>query len=262
MFPEIFYKDYFNALKNYKVWQLLGWLDIFKRYRRSKLGQLWIVISTFVVVGSMSFIFSNLFNSNYFIFLVYLINNLCLWNFFKETIEDSSLIFIDNKSFLFNQKWNHLVMIFRLLARNVIIFAHNLILIIPINIFFNENITLIGLLTFIFHFILILPFFISLSLIIAIVSTRFRDFRVLITNIMQLIFFLTPVIYQKISFEKYNWIFDFNIFAILLEFITNPLNNINTSLQLYFIIMVINIIITYVSSLIYEKKYKRINYWI
>jgi len=189
MYPEIFFKNYLHAIKSYKVWQLLGWLDIFKRYRRSKLGQIWIVISTFVIVGSISFIFSNLFNSNYFIFLVYIVNNLCLWNFFREVIEDSSMIFIDNKFFLFNEKWNHLVLIFRLIARNVIIFAHNLILIIPINILFNENITLIGLLIYILNFILILPFFISLSLIIAIVSTRFRDFRILITNIMQLIFF-------------------------------------------------------------------------
>jgi ABC-type polysaccharide/polyol phosphate export permease len=71
MFAAIFYKNYLDALKSLKIWSILGWLDIYKRYRRSRLGQIWIVISTLVLVGSISFIFSTLFKSNYFSFLVY-----------------------------------------------------------------------------------------------------------------------------------------------------------------------------------------------
>jgi ABC-type polysaccharide/polyol phosphate export permease len=99
MFAAIFYKNYLDALKSLKIWSILGWLDIYKRYRRSRLGQIWIVISTLVLVGSISFIFSTLFKSNYFSFLVYIVNNLCLWIFFREIVEDSSLIFIENESF-------------------------------------------------------------------------------------------------------------------------------------------------------------------
>lgn len=262
MFAAIFYKNYLNALKSLKVWSLLGWLDIYKRYRRSKLGQIWIVISTLVLVGSISFIFSTLFKSNYFFFLVYVVNNLCLWVFFREIVEDSSLIFIENKFFLFNEKWNHLIMIFRLIARNAIIYMHNLILIIPINIIFNDNFTLLGLAQYILNFFIILPFFINISLIIAIVSTRFRDFRIIINNLMQLIFFLTPVIYQKINFEKYNWLFELNIFAFLLEFVNNPINNIDVTFANYVTVVIILAITTFISSIIYANKYKRINYWL
>ena len=51
MFAAIFYKNYLDALKSLKIWSILGWLDIYKRYRRSRLGQIWIVISTLVLVG-------------------------------------------------------------------------------------------------------------------------------------------------------------------------------------------------------------------
>ena len=79
---------------------------------------------------------------------------------------------------------------------------------------------------------------------------------------MQLIFFLTPVIYQKVNFEKYDWLFELNIFAFLLEFVNNPINNINVSFINYVTVVIILAITTFISSIIYAKKYKRINYWL
>lgn len=258
----MYFLDLLDSFRSYKKWAFLSYYDIFKRYRRSKLGQIWIVFSTAILTISISFIYSKLLKLNFTDYLIILTQNLCLWYFIKDTIQESLCIFYQNKVLLLNERWNHLIMILRVLSRNIIIYAHNFMLILLVNIFFNSNFSFFGFLIFILNLILIMPFMFSICLIGSIVVTRFRDVELMIANVLQLLFFVTPILYAKTFLGSYNWIADYNIFAIIIHFVNGPLSLDFPNLNIYLIIIISTIIIGAVSAYIYNLKRIRINYWL
>ena len=258
----MYFSDLLDCFYSYKKWLYLSYYDIYKRYRRSKLGQIWIVLSTAVLTVSISLIYSKLLKLNFIDYLIFLVQNLCLWIFIRETIQDSLNVFYQNKIFLLNEKWNHLVMIFRVLSRNIIIYGHNFIIIIILNIFFSKDFSSLGLLIFLLNFFLILPFMFSLCLIGSIFVTRFRDLEIIIGNLLQLLFFITPILYKKTFLGSYEWIVDYNIFAIVVNFVNGPLYLEFPNFSTYVTIFVISAIFISSSVILYNFKKKRINYWL
>ena len=258
----MYFSDLLDSFYSYKKWLYLSYYDIYKRYRRSKLGQIWIVLSTIILTASISLIYSNLFKLNFLDYLVFLIQNFCLWVFIRDTIQDSLNVFYQNKIFLLNEKWNHLVMIFRVLSRNIIIYGHNFIIIIILNIFFSEDFSTLGLLIFLLNFILIIPMMFSFCLIGSIFVTRFRDLELIIANFLQLLFFITPILYKKTFLGSYQWVVDWNIFAIIINFVNGPLHLEFPNFINYFSIFVISAIFILASVILYNFKKKRINYWL
>jgi len=258
----MYFSDLLDSFCSYKKWLYLSYYDIYKRYRRSKLGQVWIVLSTIVLTLSISLIYSKLFGLNFLDYFIFLVQSLCLWIFIKETIQDSLNVFYQNKIFLLNEKWNHLIMIFRVLLRNIIIYGHNLIIIIILNIFFSKEFSSFGLLIFFLNFFLIIPFLFSVCLIGSIFVTRFRDLEIIISNFLQLLFFITPILYKKTFLGSYDWIVDYNIIAIIMHFVNCPLTLEFPSFVTYVIIFTISAIFITFSAVLYNLKKKRINYWL
>lgn len=258
----MYFLDLLDSFRSYKKWVFLSYYDIYKRYRRSKLGQIWITLSTAIMTICIAFIYSKLLKLNFLDYLIFLIQNLCLWYFIKDTIQDSLCVFYQNKVLLLNERWNHLVMILRVLSRNIIIYAHNFVLILFLNLFYNSNFSFFGFLIFILNLILIMPFMFSISLIGSIVVTRFRDMELMTANVLQLLFFVTPILYVKTFLGSYEWIADYNIFAIILLFVNGPLSLNFPNLNAYLIIIISTIITSVVSVYIYNLKRNRINYWL
>ncbi|MDE2153978.1 MAG: ABC transporter permease, partial [Betaproteobacteria bacterium] len=52
--------DLFASLRSWRLWTLLGWLEIRQRYARSKLGPFWLTISMGVLVGTLGLIYGTL----------------------------------------------------------------------------------------------------------------------------------------------------------------------------------------------------------
>ncbi|CRL44004.1 hypothetical protein SGGMMB4_00856 [Sodalis glossinidius str. 'morsitans'] len=53
--------DLIMALKKPQIWSVLSWFDIKQRYKRSVLGPFWVTLSTGVLVGMLSVLWSTLF---------------------------------------------------------------------------------------------------------------------------------------------------------------------------------------------------------
>ncbi|MBW4048622.1 MAG: ABC transporter permease, partial [Proteobacteria bacterium] len=56
--------DLLASLKSWRLWSLLGWLEIRQRYARSKLGPFWLTISMGVLVASLGVVYGTLFGQN------------------------------------------------------------------------------------------------------------------------------------------------------------------------------------------------------
>lgn len=257
-------KDLKNVLINKRVWMLLSWLDIYKRYRRSYLGQLWIVLSTLILTLSISFIYSSVFKMEFSFYSVYITMNFTLWFFLRDSIAESCTAFVDNKNLLFNEKWNHLTFILRIISKNLIIFFHNFLIIFILNLIFNKNLNFLFFLIYFFNLLFfITPILFNLCLTAAIICTRFRDITLIVINALQIIFFITPILFTKNFLENHAWVMDYNFFAVTLKFVNDCIIYGSTpTLDLYFKIILFFLFTLLINFFLYNKKKQRINYWI
>lgn len=203
-------------------WLYLGYLDIKLRYQRTFLGPWWITFSTYLIIFALSFIWSRVFNLNLNEYFLYFSSGYIYWQFFSGTINESTKIFIEFKGVILQFKLPLSIYFYRLFTRNFIIFLHNFIILILINVFFFDylHVQILGLLIGLILFGFFLFFS---SAIVAIISTRFDDFEQFVPTLLQLTFFASPIIWMPDSIKSEFLLLKYNPIYHILNLVRDPL---------------------------------------
>ncbi len=210
---------------DWPIWFMLGTQDIKLRYRCSAIGPFWLTINMTVTICCMSFLYGHLFRINIVEYLPYLTSGIIGWTFISSLIIEGSNAFIEAESYIKSQDLFTSLFMMRLFLRNVIILVHNLIVLIPILFLCHIGIS--------FNTLLLIPalFIIGINAIIwgtllSMMATRYRDFNQIISSLMQIVFFLTPIIWTpNLLPEQFQWITVLNPFNQFLNLIREPLLN-------------------------------------
>lgn len=257
IFPEI------EAIyTHWVIWFTLASQDIKLRYKRSMLGPLWITLSMGITIYTMGFLYGNLFNVDLAKYFPYLASGLICWTFISVLIIESGEIFIHSEAYIRNQEIFVSLFIMRMIFRNLLVFAHNLLTFIPMILIFKPTIGLKTLLIFPGLFIISLNVF-FLGTVLAIISTRYRDFSQIVKSLVQVVFFLTPVMWMPSALSAKNqWIVQYNPFNQFLNLIRAPL--LNESMSAIGLMMVsVSTVIGFALYCLLLKKYKhRIVFWL
>lgn len=203
---------------------LLGSGDIITRYRRSFFGPLWITVSTGILTLTISVVFGAIFGQPLKNFLPHLTLGIIFWNFFNSTIVESCSAFIESEGIIKQLKIPFMVFIIRGVYRNLLILFHNL-LIFPflcffLDIKFEETILMSAL-----GLIVVLFFLSWICLLLALLCTRYRDLVQVVINLLQISFYLTPIIWMESTVNSQTILkyLLFNPFYHMLEVIRAPL---------------------------------------
>jgi ABC-2 type transport system permease protein len=188
-------RDIREGFQQYRLWGHLGWQDIKQRYRRSIIGPLWITISMAVTVTALGLLYSQLFNQEVSVQLPYLAVGFIVWGFIGDAINSGAEVFISNEGLIKQLPAPISVHILRLLWRQMLFFAHNLIVYVVILFLFPKPLSWIDLVA--------IPAFAVIALnggwviiLVGVVSTRFRDIPPVTQSIVQLSFFMTPIVWN------------------------------------------------------------------
>lgn len=187
-------EDLHEGIGNWRIWYMLGMAEIRQRYRRSTLGPFWLTLSMGVQAMVMGFLMGYLFNHNFGKFLPYLCVSLVLWNFFVNSINEGAMTFISLSSHIMQVKRPLTTYIAQTIWRNAVIFLHTIV------IFFVAALPFQLYPTWEYLYLLAgIPLLVLnvgwITLAAALLSTRFRDVPMMLQNIFNILFWLTPVIY-------------------------------------------------------------------
>jgi len=97
-----------------------------------------------------------------------------VWNLIALIISDGTNTFIEAENFLKQMKLPYSVFVMRIVCRSLIIFLHNIIVIVPLYFFFHIEVTPAILMIFPGMLLLILNAF-FFGIILAIIGARYRD---------------------------------------------------------------------------------------
>lgn len=215
-------RDLLAGLLAWQLWPMLGWNDVRQRYRRSVLGPFWITLSMGILVGSMGIIYSRIFNTETRQYMPYLCLGLTIWGFISLTITESCMAFQESERIIRQIKLPFSVFIFRVVWRNFIVFMHTIVIFVPIALIFGivPRLAAIAVLP---GLLLLFLNAIWVSLILAILSTRFRDVQQIVGNALQVVFFATPIMWNVDVLGRRRIIADINPLFHAMELIREPL---------------------------------------
>jgi ABC-2 type transport system permease protein len=177
------------------LWGYLGWQDIKQRYRRSVLGPLWISISMGVLATGLGVLYAALFQITLHTFLPYVATGLLIWNFISGCILEGSEVFIANEGLIKFLPAPLSLHVYRLVWRQTLFFLHNLVIWVALILIFPQTIS--------WTLVLAVPAFALLmvngfwvAVLAGIIATRFRDIPPIINSVVQLVFYLTPIVWS------------------------------------------------------------------
>ena len=252
--------DFYNGFKKKHVWSNIAKTEIKFKFKRTKLGPLWITIGTAIFIVVLSIITGAFFADDLGVRVPYITTGLIIWSLIFSCINESSGVFSGRVGLIQNIPMEKSILIYVMLSKSIITFSFNFILYIICLIFFKINIGLNSLYFILGFLILVLSLF-FLSSIISILTTRFRDLAPITSSILTVLFFLTPIWWNVEYFPDRAVFAKFNIFYHYLEITRRPLLGEFASLNSWIITLITLIILAVFASILFEKKKNKIAYW-
>ena len=257
-------QDILDGLKAWRIWFMLAYQDIKLRYRRSVLGPFWITLSMAITVYTMGFLYAHLLHTNMQEYYPFLAAGMLSWSLISTVITDLTETFITSDNLLKQIKLPYSLYIHRVASRNVLIFFHNLAVMIPILIIFHESAKVN------FYTLLLIPNMflvyintVTYGMILSMIGARYRDVSQIIKSLIQVAFFVTPVMWNPVVLPaQYQSIMLLNPFYIFVELIRAPLIGSANSWSVMGIALLLTLIGILISYKMFARYRARIIYWI
>lgn len=254
--------DLLDGLRATSVWGMLGWQDIKQRYRRSLLGPLWLTLSTAVMVGALGFVYAAIFKISLRDYFPFLAVGLVVWTLLSNTIIDACQVFIGAEGAIKQIRLPFALHACRMLWRNAIILAHNAIIIVVVVAFFGKPVIAQTVLLAVPGLALIALNLLWVTLFLGTICARYRDVPPIVGSLLQVAFFLTPILWNPALLPGRQRIVDWNPLYHFMEVVRAPLlGQAPTAENWTFVIAVT--LLGWVATFVLFRRYRgRIAYWV
>ena len=215
-------EDLATGLRRWRLPAALARLDIQNRYRGSVLGPFWLTLSTAVMVVGLGLLYSSLFKMALRDYLPFIAVSLIVWTTLSQIVTDACTSLTSAEGIIRQLPLPFSVHVLRCVFRNLLIAAHSLPLIFVV---FLACGTMPGVEVLLllpgFALVAINAFFVALFL--GMLCARFRDIAPIVASVMQLAFFMSPVLWKpELLGAKAVWL-PLNPFYALMETVRGPL---------------------------------------
>ncbi|THD58922.1 ABC transporter permease [Phenylobacterium sp.] len=201
----------------------LAWHDVVSRYRGSILGPLWITLSMGLMVLGIGVLYGELFRVPLHEFMPFVALGIVFFGVVTATINEGCDTFVQAAGMLSQTSLPMFTFIWRTVLRNLINLAHHIVIVLAVLVYYgfwriaNYPVALLG----IFFLIVNVAW---ISMLVAIISARFRDIPQIVASITQSAAIMTPVFWLPDRIPpRYHLILDANPFYHLLQAVRAPL---------------------------------------
>ena len=233
------FSDIVRALRLWPVWLRLGIQDVRLRFRRSLLGVAWIFLNLTITILTIGFIYSSLLGQDLEKFLPFLTIGLVVWGYLTAAVVEGGMAFITAEGYIRQIGVPIYVYIFRSFVSVSLFMLLNLVTYFPVAYF--SGVTLqYGMLWAVPGLLLTAAVVLLFITTFAYLHTRFRDAIPFASALLQVAFYVTPVIWPPAALRQQglHWVIDYNPFYHLLEVIRQPLLQAEPANALSYVIVV------------------------
>jgi ABC-type polysaccharide/polyol phosphate export permease len=255
------WQDICQGLAYWPLWHALARQDIRLRYHGSILGPVWLTLSMAIVIAALGVLYGQLFGMELTTYLPYLSAGIPIWHLLSSIVNQGSQVFIGAGGVIKQIKLPYSVHVFQLVWRNFIAASHNMIVFIGVAILFKVTPTaatlllLPGLLLTIFNSIWV-------TLLVGLLSARFRDVPQVVGNVMQVLFFATPVIWTPDRLGRHEALAHINPFYAFIDLLRAPMLGQAPQELSWLVALCVTVLGWAMTILLFVRFRARIPYWV
>lgn len=239
----------------------LAWADTKARYKKSALGPFWIVLTNVIGVIGLSVVWSGLFNQSLEDFAPTLCIGLIVWQLISAVLSDAPGTFSREARMIRNVNLPAWFFAFRLLARHVITFAHNLIIVAGVIWWFDLPVGW-GLLQALLAMLLVVANLFCVIYLVGLAGARYRDVELAVHSVLPLLFFISPVMFKADKLPQAQLLIWSNPFSYFIEAIRAPLLGHEAHANTLLVLLLMLAVGTVLCAVLMRGVGRRIAFWV
>lgn len=213
------------------------------------------------MIGGMGPLYSSLFGTELSKFFPHLALGIIFWGFFSSVVTEACNAFVGSSNYLKQGYFPISLFVWRSIARNLIQFAHQIVLYVPVALWAGISLSWSALLVIPAMAIAIINAH-ALGLLLGLICTRFRDVTQIVTSVMQMLMFLTPVFWLPESLPDRAKYILWNPFAQMLDLLRTPLMGGVAAAHSWLGILGWSALTLIGSAILFSRYRRRVVYWL
>lgn len=253
--------DIGGTLRSHRIWMMLANQDVRQRYRRSVLGPFWITLSAVVSIVALALVYTQIFKVPAAEYLVFLTTGFVAWMYISSLVIESCTVFITAEGIIRQINLPLGIHVFRMVWRSLISLAHNLVIVVLVLVYLGAdwNISMLGLLPGV---LITTVGALALGYLLGGICSRYRDIPPIMASLVQVVFYVTPVIWPPKLLQGNEQLLVFNPFYYFLEVLRSPMMGQWPPAEIWLVTSGLTLLLT-LAAVGFMARYRwRVAYWI
>jgi len=255
--------DVAEGVRRWRSWFYLAVESIKNQYRRTVVGPWWLTIQTAAYVGGLAVLFGTIFRQPLREFVPYVAGGFIAFSLLSGLTRAGADVFLNNASTIKSTRQPLSMLIFQAVTVEFLQFLHNMVIIVVF--------VVIGIVPLTLMLFLVVPAValiivngVALALWLGPTVARFRDVGPLVTSILQVMAFATPIFWRVDSIhpDSRALLVGWNPFAYLLGIFRDPLLGGPLSASTYLGAAVLTVANVVLATVVFSRNRSRVPYWV
>lgn len=259
---DVAMKDIIEGFLNWRMWGRLGWQETKRRYRRTVFGPFWTTLSLGIFAFTLGILWADLWKQDPKTYLPFLTAGLLGWMLVSSIVTEGCTAFTAAEGLIKQLRFSYTILTCSVVWRNVIVFMHNLVIFVGVMMYANVPVTWSTLLL-VPGVILVCINGVWIATLLGIFCSRFRDIQQVITSILQISMFVTPIFWtpEQLGADFKKWV-DVNLLFHYVDIIRSPLLGRPPALLSWEAVLASTVIGWGMTIFLYSRFRRRMPYWI
>ena len=244
------------------MWGRLGWQETKRRYRRTTIGPFWTTISLSVFILTLGLLWAQLWKQDPKTYLPFLTAGMLAWGLVSTIITEGCVTFTMAEGLIKSLRFSYIILPCAVVWRNLIVLLHNLIIFVAVMIYAAVPIT--------WNSLLILPGLLLVAIngvwvstLLGLLCTRFRDIQQIVTSILQVSMFVTPIFWAPEQLgPRFSKFVDYNVLFHYVDIVRSPLLGRASSLLSWEVVIAGTVLGWWFTIFVFSRVRARLPYWI
>lgn len=255
------WNDLIGGFRRHPLWRFMADRELKLRYARSFLGPIWITLTMGFWVAGLTLLYGGLFGAPLREIAPFITLGVISWNFLAAVMNESCTCFLSAKGYLMQSRMPLPTFVWLVFYRNILVLLHNMaiyfLMVLIFQLWPNQN-WLLAFIGWPVFFLAALGF----AMLLSVLAARFRDITPLVSSIMTVGFFLTPVMWRPADLMKNHYIAAYNPLAHLITVFRDPLLGVAPS-QYAILFALVTAIVLFLAGLVaIAASRKNIMFWL
>jgi homopolymeric O-antigen transport system permease protein len=254
--------DILEGVLDWRMWGRLGSQEVRRRYRRTVIGPFWTSISLGIFIFTLGILWAQLWKQNPKTYLPFLCAGMLAWALVAAIITEGCSAFVASEGIIKQLPFPYTVLSCTVVWRNVLTLFHNVIIFVLVALYASVPFT--------WSSLLVVP---ALGLIfingiwvvtlLALLCSRYRDIQQVITSILQVSMFVTPIFWAPeqlgVGFKKF---VDYNILYHYVDILRSPMLGRAPATWSWVVTIACTLIGWTVTLVMFSRFRRRVAYWL